>query len=445
MEKHPETGTQGMAGWQSAFDASVRIRSKFDIKRKRGEFIGAFAPYGYDKAPGNSDALIVDVEAAAVVRDIFAWYTDGHMSLGAVVRKLNALGVPNPTKYKNQKGLNLRNPHGNDGLWSASSVRRVLSNEVYLGHMVQGREKTVSYKAHKAMRVPRDDWFVVEGTHKAIVSGDTFEKARQILSRNVKTGASGGVYPLAGILKCGECGKAMSRKSSKGYTCYCCRTYREKGAQFCGPHTIREDVLFRAVLEAINLQTCRMEDARSLLRRVQSASEKPQVAPGFADKQALLEKELEGEAAVFDKAYYDFARGLISEAQFIRIREICEKRQSELSASKEMLSQEVKNTSKNTGVQYAGLMMFLKNKRFPVLTRKLALDFLGLVCVYADKSLEIRFRFAAPSAPPCSKHGECANQDNPRLSESRDGVKMKIVYAGEMSIDEALYRYFLKV
>ncbi len=157
---------QGITNEQFAYDTSVKIRSKFDLKRKLGEFIGAFAPYGYDKKQDNSDVLVVDPEAAGIVKDIFNWYADGLMSLSAIVKKLNTFGIPNPTKYKNQKGLNLMNPAGNDGLWSASSVRRILTNEVYLGRMVQGREEVINYKVHKSRKVPREDWFVVEGTHE---------------------------------------------------------------------------------------------------------------------------------------------------------------------------------------------------------------------------------------------------------------------------------------
>ncbi|MDR1688040.1 MAG: recombinase family protein, partial [Clostridiales bacterium] len=122
---------QGITNEQFAYDTSIKIRSKFDSKRALGEFIGAFAPYGYDKHENNSDLLVTDPDAAKVVRDIFKWYTKDYMSLSSIVKKLNVLAVPNPTKYKNQRGQNLKNPKGNDGLWSASSVRRVLTNEVY--------------------------------------------------------------------------------------------------------------------------------------------------------------------------------------------------------------------------------------------------------------------------------------------------------------------------
>lgn len=110
-----------------------------------------------------------------MVRDIVTWYTQEWMNLGAIVRRLNQLGTPNPAKYKNQKGQKLKNPIGNDGLWSASSVRRILSNEVYLGKMVQGREGVVNDKVHKVRKIPQENWYIVEGTDP---SGRSFIRSK---------------------------------------------------------------------------------------------------------------------------------------------------------------------------------------------------------------------------------------------------------------------------
>ncbi|MDR1664667.1 MAG: recombinase family protein [Clostridiales bacterium] len=387
---------QGITNEQFAYDTSIKIRSKFDMKRRIGEFIGAFAPFGYDKQLGNSDALVVDNPAADIVRDIFKWYADDLMSLGAIVRKLNELGIPNPTKYKNQKGLNLKNPKGNDGLWSASSVRRILTNEVYLGKMVQGREEVINYKIHKARRVPRENWYVVSGTHDAIVSGETFERAQRLLDLNVRAGSKGNVFPLGGILKCGECKKAMSRKTTRDYVYYCCRTYREKGKRFCKAHSIREEMLFNTVLEAINFQITQMDDLQALIRRVKTAPKKFGDYGGLEDRIKSSEQELRNEISVFDRAYYDYANGIISGRQFERIREICEKRQNELKGVIEGLSNEIKMSAIAEDAKPVYMDDFQKDGRFGELTRGMAFDLIESIYVYADKSVEINFKFADP-------------------------------------------------
>ena len=140
---------------------SVSIRGTLNNHRRQGKFIGAFACYGYMKNPDDNHKLIIDDEAAEVVRMIFQKFIGG-MSLMGITKELNALGIPNPTVYKQQKGLNFHARNGkNDGLWCDRTVRRILQNQMYIGNMVQGVNKTVSYKVHECKAVPKDDWIIV--------------------------------------------------------------------------------------------------------------------------------------------------------------------------------------------------------------------------------------------------------------------------------------------
>jgi hypothetical protein len=387
---------QGITNEQFAYDTSIKIRSKFNSKRVMGEFIGAFAPYGYDKHENNSDLLVKDPEAAEVVRDIFKWYTKDLMSLSSIVKKLNVLDIPNPTKYKNQRGQNLKNPRGNDGLWSASSVRRVLTNEVYLGKMIQGKEEVINYKVHKSRRRPKGNWYVVEGTHEPIIDAQTFEAARRLLSLNVRAGEQGNIYPLGGLLKCGGCKKAMSRKKARGRAYYGCRTYREKGKQFCSSHSIPECILFDAVLEAVNYQFMQISNFSELQKRFENIPAVCENGARINSRIEISKKEIEDETGVFDKAYYDYAKGIISQEQFLRIREICEKRRAELENLIEELKAEAANAEKTKKSKSKYAAEIFKTGKARELTRALASDLIESVYVHEDKSLEINFRFADP-------------------------------------------------
>lgn len=142
-----EVGIVGFINEQYAYKTSKDVRRTFRHKREKGEFIGAFAPYGYTKASEDRNRLQVDDEAAQVVREIFSWYVGLGMSKAGIVKRLNELGIPNPTAYKRLHGLRYENPHANqnDGLWSQSSVSRILQNPLYIGTMRQGRQKVISY------------------------------------------------------------------------------------------------------------------------------------------------------------------------------------------------------------------------------------------------------------------------------------------------------------
>ena len=154
------------------------------MKRERGEFIGAFAPYGYKKDPNDKNSLIVDEEAAEVVKSIYHWFVNEGYSKMGIAKRLNQMGEPNPEAYKKKKGFKYNNPNSdkNDGLWSASTIVRILQNEVYTGVMVQGRNRVISYKVHKQINVPEEEWFVVPNTHEAIIDRETFEKAQAYIS-----------------------------------------------------------------------------------------------------------------------------------------------------------------------------------------------------------------------------------------------------------------------
>lgn len=166
-------------------DISRKVRSSLDTKRKKGEFIGSFAPYGYQKSPENKNKLIPDPEAADVVKEIFSLFLSGQ-SIDGIVRKLNAAEVPNPSAYKQRQGLSYRRQSGSS-LWEHSSVRRILKNRVYLGELVQGKRRVKSYKIHRAEALPEESWIVAGNTHEGIVSPSDFAKAQKLLGQNVRT------------------------------------------------------------------------------------------------------------------------------------------------------------------------------------------------------------------------------------------------------------------
>lgn len=141
---------QGVLNENHCAETSDKVREVFDMKRPNGEFIGAFAPFGHLKDPEDKNALIVDEEAARVVRDIFNMFLGG-MSKNAIVRELNAHGVLNPAAYKRHKGLKYQNPFvdpAKPALWPPISITQILTNRMYCGDMVQGKYRVKSYKIY---------------------------------------------------------------------------------------------------------------------------------------------------------------------------------------------------------------------------------------------------------------------------------------------------------
>ena len=146
-----EVSITGFMNEQYAYKTSADVRRTFRHKRENGEFIGAFAPYGYSKDPADKNALVIDEDAAQTIRDIFTWFITDGMSKAGIAKRLNELGVPNPTAYKRSKGFRYENPHAtqNDGLWNPTTITRMLQDPVYIGVMRQGKQRVISYKVHK--------------------------------------------------------------------------------------------------------------------------------------------------------------------------------------------------------------------------------------------------------------------------------------------------------
>lgn len=249
-----EVPINGLMNDRFAAKTSRDIRETFAAKRKRGEFIGAFAPYGYKRSPEDKNKLCVDREAAEVVRDIYDWYVLEGMSKNGIARRLNELGVPSPAAYKRSKGLRFYCPQmeKSGGLWSPRAVALILKNQVYTGAMVQGRQTVISYKVHEKVAVPEEDWYVVPGMHEPIIQEALFQRAAQLQKADTRTAPGERKrHLLSGLIYCADCKRAMTRQKTKGIVYYYCRTYRERSRTSCTKHTIREDVVLKAVAAAI--------------------------------------------------------------------------------------------------------------------------------------------------------------------------------------------------
>lgn len=168
-----EVPIRGMFNEQFAAATSEEVRKTFNMKRKRGEFIGSFAPYGYIKDPENKSRFLVDEEAAPVVKDIFNWFlygiagtTAGSLSINGIARELNERGIPSPIAHKKAQGLKYQNPNSKftTSIWTPTTIANMLKNRMYTGCMVQGRQRVISYKIHKQIKTPEDEWFIVENT-----------------------------------------------------------------------------------------------------------------------------------------------------------------------------------------------------------------------------------------------------------------------------------------
>lgn len=326
-------------------DISDNIRAVFDSKRKAGEFIGGFATYGYLKDPDDSDKLLVDEDAADVVRMIFNWYLEG-FGPQAISSKLNDSRILNPTMHKRELGLNFKVSVENTGFWNKTTVRRILRNPVYLGHMVQGRKRKLSYKSKKTIEVPEDEWFIVEDTHEAIIEQSTFDEVqRRMDSRPTSTGL-GKPHVFSRKLKCLDCGSNMNKgttKSKKGvrFSYYRCKLYISSpaGDKQCTSHYIMARDLEDLVLDRIKKYINSYLDEESAINTLSMEIEIDNKIKSLKKELAKIEANIIEKNKVIESLYIDKVKGIITDEMFINFsRKFSEEKDNSLFRKKEIES-----------------------------------------------------------------------------------------------------------
>ena len=196
-------------------DISIKIRSHLDVKRKNGEYIGAFVPYGYEKSDDDKHKLVIDIYAAGIVKEIFRLKLHG-MSRDAIATQLNNEGVLAPMEYKQSTGSGYQTGflQNDKSVWSSVTVRRILENEIYIGNLVQGKRTTPNHKVKQEVVKPESDWIRIEKNHEPIINDRDFEIVQRLLGMDTRISPdSDMVYNLSGIAVCADCGSPMTRKN----------------------------------------------------------------------------------------------------------------------------------------------------------------------------------------------------------------------------------------
>ena len=389
---------QGVLNENHCAETSDKVREVFDMKRRNGEHIGSFAAYGYLKDPTNKNALVVDEEAAGVVRDIFQMFLDG-MSKNAIVHYLNDHGVLCPAAYKRERlGLKYQNPSlapGKRPLWCAMTVGKILQNRMYCGDMVQGRYRMKSYKIHVQEIVPQDEWYIVENTHEAIIDRETFNKVQQLLMRDTRTGPQQKkLYLFSGFLKCADCGKSMTRSKVGNTVYYYCRTYKDQSKSACTKHTIKHTQLEAAVLCAIQQQVYLAVDFSKTIEQLGKAPLVKSQSKKLHDAIEQKEREFAKIVRYKQAIYQDWKDGEITHSDYRHMKEEYEQQAETLNQVLERLREEQRELENGIDMENPFLAAFQQYQNIEKLTRDILIELVDHIKVYEGGSISIAFRFA---------------------------------------------------
>lgn len=370
-------------------------------EKKSGEFVGAFPSYGYIKNPENNHKLIIDEEAAEIVRKIFKWKVIEGLGNLSICHRLNDMEVLNPTGYKKKKlNQNYNNSKimQEDYSWCPSTVRNILKNDIYIGNITQGKRKVKSYKIHKIEQVPKEEWITVENMHEPIIDKELFEKAQNIRKVDTRVQNSGSLSMWAGILKCADCGRSMHKKSCKNksgsvYEYYICGTYRKKSNKLCTKHTLKVEELEKSVLTAIKLHIELFANVKKILEHIQESNASKLINENVENIKQSKKIELDKLNNLKRYLYEDWKNKYITKNEYLEYKQ---KYEHDINKIKEKLINldKQKENQEEVICENSKWVENLKiYKNITKLDRDIITELIDYIEVHENKKITIHFKF----------------------------------------------------
>ena len=378
-------------------ELSKKLRNQFRIQRGNGEFLGAFASYGYCKSPDDKHKLVIDEYAAEVVRGIFSMKIKGY-SQNMIADFLNQEKVLPPAEYKKSLGMKYKTGFqaSMQAKWSAVTINRILNNPIYIGTLVQGKRGTPNYKIKKMRVRSEDDWVVVENNHPAVIDPLMFSIVQKMMERDTRRPPKKDVLlPLAGVLFCPDCGRTLQRRTvtygEQKYCYYVCATYKDgKG---CSSHSFEQKKLEETVLHAITSQIQMIVELNELIKDIGLHSI-DQIRLKRVDVMiARKEEDLDRDKEFRMKLYEALNEELIDRDEYnkMRMKYTRQIEDTEKAISKLKLQRTEISSSHSTDNNW--IMQFIKFQGITELTREVVVTLIDRIYVYEDKHIRIEFNY----------------------------------------------------
>ena len=379
-----------------AKDISKKVKTSLYSRMKEGLYVSGRCPFGYMKDPTNKNHLVVNVEQADTVKLIFDLALEGN-TYHYIAQYLTERKIKTPASYYNYvwntKCINTNCISQEYGVWVDTTVKAILTNQIYVGDTVQGKTKKINYKLKKTVKNNPKDYIIVENTHEAIIDRDKFNYVQTLLPKNVKRPDKKRFYLLDGLLYCGDCKHRITiryqNKTGRSYTtCDYYRTYSKY--HVCTTHTNNYENLERIILDNIKGVYKKYLDRNKVKESIGNISP--------IDNTLKIKKQIESlEFAnnklteTLDKNYMNMLKGIIDEEQYIRVSENLKHEIENNKSSIDNLKNENSESNKidNKMIEkYINEFLSLENP-----TRELIINLVEKIYIYQDKTIDIIFTF----------------------------------------------------
>lgn len=378
-------------------DISVKIRSQLEVKRKKGDFIGSFAVYGYLKDPDDRHKLVVDDYAADVVRDIFRWKLEG-LSQQRIAERLDDDGILSPMEYKRYCGMSYKsgfqiNPKAK---WTAVAIGRILKNEFYVGTLVQGKRSAPNHKIKKLLEKPHSEWVRIENSHEAIVDLEIFNTVNRLLFKDTRIAPQeNAVYLFGGMLVCGDCHSNMVRnnncRNGKTYTYYMCG--KNRNTKECSSHRMKDTVLETAVLSCLKQHIDNILNVEQVLKRIDTLPYR-KTGMGRANQQLEQKKEeIERYKHFKMKLHESLIDNLLDKNEYLDMKAQYDEQQATAEQDMLRLGKELQTAVYSVSNECGWMDTFRKYQDITALSRAVVVTLIDHIVIYENNRIDIIFQY----------------------------------------------------
>lgn len=380
-------------------DISIKSRSNLEVKRRNGEFVGNFTVFGYMRSPDDKHKLIVDEEAAVVVRNIFNWKQEG-WNAQQIANHLNKLHFPSPMEYKRKCGHNYRTSFKTKTVaqWSAVAVLRILKNPVYTGVLEQGKTTTPNYKVKTRIVKDESKWARIENAHEAIITPAQFELVQTVLGLDTcRAEGQDEIYPFSGMIYCADCQSPMIHRTTtsggKKYQYYMC-SGNKRDKDSCTTHNIKCELVEKVVLATVQAHISMAIDIDNAMKRVEALDWEKREIRKIDAQISAMELDVEKFNNIKMELYEDLKSDLITKAEYHSFKNDYDIRiQSIRQQIAGLVSQRNAVEGGLTSVQ-GWFAQFRKYENIEKLTRLTIVSLIERVEINESKDIHVKFRHA---------------------------------------------------
>lgn len=376
-----------------AKDISKKIKSSLKAKMKEGKWVGGRTPFGYDKDKDNKNHLVINEEQANVVKRIFDMCLEG-LSFFKIAKQLTNEGVKTPAQYYSFEWKN--NYDLNYGEWHSKTIRDILTNQMYIGDLVQNKRSKVNYKVKKVLKNDPENYIIVKNTHEPIIDKEIFYEVQKRIPKNKGRNEKKEIHLLDGLLYCGNCGHRISiqsrrKKDNRCYTiCNYYITYMKQ--KLCTTHSNNYDELEKTIIKSLTEMCLNYINQDKIKNKVLTNLDGDNKVNNKKELE-LLVNDIKQINDNLDIIYIDKLNKKITEKQFERVKvklenelNIKEKKYNDLNNNmNNIINEETKNKMIN---KYINKFLSMKEP-----SRELIINLIDKIEIYEDRTVNIKVSF----------------------------------------------------